>query len=245
MVISEGKISRDPLGVVRYIFPVCALAFLYHRADDVGLAALADLFLNKRIGLGAVGGSHHAVFNRKTHGRELVNDGNIQVTVYNNGQSPGNRGGAHNQNVRRIASCGQRFPLLHAEAVLLVCDDKAKVFVNHFLLDQGVGANDHVGLAGCNLSVDSPLLFQSGGAGQKHWMAGGDSLFLHKFGKGLEVLVCQNLCGHHQRCLVAVFHGQDHGKEGQDGFAASNISLNQSGHKSVAAKIPLDLMPGV
>ena len=47
-----------------------------------------------------------------------------------------------------------------AEAVLLVCDDKAKVFVNHLLLDQGVGANDHVGLAGCNLSVDSPLLFQ-------------------------------------------------------------------------------------
>ena len=165
--------------IVRYIFPVCALALFYHRTDHVGLSSLPHLALYKGISLWAVGSANYAVLNRKTHGRKLIYNGNIQVSVYNDSKGSGDRGGTHNQYMRRIASGGQGFPLFHTKAVLLIGDHKAQIFVHYFFLDQRVGTNDHICFPGRNFPVNSSFLLLGGRTGEKNRMTGSDPLLFH------------------------------------------------------------------
>ena len=48
--------------------------------------------------------------------------------------------------------------------------------------------------------------------------------------RGKVVLLCKNFRGRHQRDLVSVFHGNDGGFEGHDGFAGADIALQQAAH---------------
>ncbi len=58
-------------------------------------------------------------------------------------------------------------PLVDAEAVLLVGDDKAEMLILYVLRQQGVGADAHVDLAAGKPGQDLPPLFGLGGACQK------------------------------------------------------------------------------
>ena len=235
----------QPCCIVRHVFPVCPLAFFYHRANHIRLAPFPHLPFYKGVGFRAIRRANYTVLNRETHGRKLIYNGNIQIPVYNDRKSSGDGSGTHNQHMRRISPGSQCLSLLHAKAMLLIGDHKAKILVHHFFLDQGVSSNDHICLPGCDFSIDSSFFFLGGWASKKNRMAGWNLLFLYQFCKCFKMLICKYLCGHHQCCLIAIFHSKDHCQKSQNRFSASNVALNQPGHKGMPAKVSFDFMPGV
>ncbi len=64
---------------------------------------------------------------RLPSGGQLVDDGHVQVPVQDQGQRPGDGGGGHDQDVGVVPLGGQRRPLGHAEAVLLVRHHQAQI----------------------------------------------------------------------------------------------------------------------
>ena len=90
--------------------------------------------------------------------------------------------------------------------MLLVCDHKSQLVVNHFFLDQGVGADDDVRFMGGDLLVDSPLFLCRHGAGNKN-----DFLFysisFKKLCNRLKMLLGKNFRGRHQSALESVAGG--------------------------------------
>ena len=81
-------------------------------------------------------------------GRQLIDDGNIQVCEQCHGQGPGYGCRSHDQLVGLPgffhAFFQQGKPLVNTEAVLFVNNDQAHVAESNLVLEQGVGAdNDH------------------------------------------------------------------------------------------------------
>ena len=105
------------------------------------MTALGYLLCDKSIGFGTVGGIDHTVFDRKPVGRKLIYNGNMQVTIENDGKGSGNGSGAHHKNMGMKSLFCQGFPLTDAEAVLLVRDDQCKSLKGNLLLDYSMGAN--------------------------------------------------------------------------------------------------------
>ena len=62
---------------------------------------------------------------------------------------------------------GQRRPLIHAEAVLLVGNDQPQPGVLHILGQQGVGTDAQVDAAAGQTGQNLPALLGAGGAGEQ------------------------------------------------------------------------------
>jgi hypothetical protein len=76
--------------------------------------------------------------------RHHVYDRQVQVPVQGHGQGPGNRGGAHYQNVgSRRPSRGEFFPLQDSELVLLVHHQQGKPAQGNPVLQHRVGTHQH------------------------------------------------------------------------------------------------------
>ena len=128
------------------------LGLLDERADDEGLAALVELFPDALVGAGALGvGGGDVGDDRPAPGGELVQGRDVEVAVGGEGERPRDRRRGHVQDVRREALrrlAVQRSALVDAEAVLLVDDgDRETVELDGFL-DERVGADEQLQLAG-------------------------------------------------------------------------------------------------
>src|SRR6185437_1466641 len=129
----------------------------------------------------------------------------------------GGRAGAHEMEA-----------LEHAEAVLLVHDDKAQAREASVLFEQGLGADDQLRLCGGGAAAESGVL----GAGDESDAVAGQAA------AGVEiVLLRQDLGGRHQRHLPAVFDGDDGGFERDDGLARADVTLQQAAHGMATAEV--------
>ena len=157
------------MGVFRHSLALIGeiIIFGYHGADDIHLPPGLHLLADKGVQSGIIGGGNGVGLNGLAAGGELVNNGNIQITVENQRQRPGNGRGGHDQRVGVLALFCQRCPLGHAEAVLLVRYHKAEVGIGHAAGDEGVGADGKVQLAGGKLCRNGTLCFGGSGAGKQ------------------------------------------------------------------------------
>ena len=71
--------------VVHHIFRFYHLTGFHHGTDDIGLAACRRLPLDKPVGVLPVVRAHHAVFDGFSVGRKLIDNGNIQIAVDDDG----------------------------------------------------------------------------------------------------------------------------------------------------------------
>ena len=147
------------------------------RADDVRLMAVADLLAHPLPGarqeVGLVGGRDDMAGDRRAAGRELVEDGGLQVAEDGHGDRARDGRGRHDEQVGRLlALAAQGVALLDAEAVLFVDDDQAEVVELHLVLDQRVRADDDPGLAGDQVEQRLAAGGRAHGPGQQHHLGG-------------------------------------------------------------------------
>ena len=247
MQVLHGDAGRQlfpqKLCVVQHIFRLDHLALLYHGTDDVGLAPGSNFPGNELICLVPVPGVYHTVFDRQTLSRHLINDRNIQVSIQNDSQSPGNRSGTHNQHMRcqlRImftALVSQGFPLPYAEPVLLIGNDQSQPVIMHFFLDQGMSSHYDICLVGSNLFVGQTLfLCRHGTCHQNHLLL--NPVSGKQTGNGFVVLLCQDLGRRHQSPLTSVHGRFQKGQYCHNGFSGAYIALYQTVHDQSAFQIP-------
>ena len=126
---------------------------LNDRADDVGLPAPFHLLAHKGPHFARALGRHATGRDGGAAGRQLVQDACFQIAVHRQGERAGNGRRGHDQDVgfggdaRGTRLAHQPVALLHAETVLLVHDDQAKVLEVHLLFHEGMRADRQVGFA--------------------------------------------------------------------------------------------------
>ena len=162
------KDGFDLWSIVKDVFCVEALAFFYHWADDIYLSAFLHLSLNKGIRLWTIRSVHDTVLDRKSPSGKLINYRDIKISVQNDRQCPGNRCCTHDKDIGRISAFGKRFALFDTEAVLFVSDDKWKIFVDNFFLNQCVCANDDLCFTRSNFGINFTFFFCSVGTCKQH-----------------------------------------------------------------------------
>ena len=125
--------------------------------------------------------------------------------------------------------------------MLLVDHHHLQALESHVILEQGVGADRHLGPArregGEFPGTDSPLV----AAGQED---GPDANGFQGAGDGLVVLAGENFGGRHQGGLAAGRCHVGHGAHGDDGLAGTHIALDQAAHPLPGAEVPADLGQG-
>ncbi|MNJ42093.1 hypothetical protein D3C77_370440 [compost metagenome] len=178
----------------------------------------------------------HSV-DRRTPRWQFIEDRGVQVGVGTHRQGPWDRRCGHDQLVRAklaaYAFLAQRQALLDAEAVLFVDDRQGQVLELHLVLEQCMGADHHGGTT-CDL-------LQGAGAGFALELAGQpgdlDAQRLQPALEGHEVLFGENLCGGHQRHLIACLERLQ-GRQGRDhGLAGANVTLDQAQHRLWLAQV--------
>ena len=137
------KTLPDLLAVFRDILAGDFLIGLDHRADNIDLMSVRDLFFHEAVGGLPVGGPDYTVTDGKPVPGHIVKYGNVQIPVEDHRQCAGNRRGTHDEHIRRIALSGKRHALSDTEAVLFVRNDETEIRICHGLLDERVRADDH------------------------------------------------------------------------------------------------------
>ena len=87
------------------------------------------------------------VFTGVRPGGSFVQDGKVEVAVDDERKRARDGRGRHHQHVGALALFAELGALAHAEAVLFVGDDEAKILIGNALGDERVGAEDHVPFA--------------------------------------------------------------------------------------------------
>ena len=163
-----------------------------HAIDDVAAAGIRD--------------GHRR--DRRTARRQLVNGGGVQIGVGGHRQGSRNRRGGHDQLVRMEALLQPFFPqrqaLMHAKAVLFVDDHQREAVKLHLLLEDGMGADNHLHLTasdGVLLRKTRFALLFSGKPAHLNAQRGEPGAEV------IRVLLCQQFRRRHQRHLLAVGNG--------------------------------------
>src|SRR6267378_4495977 len=184
------------------------LRFLDDGIDDVGLMAGGDFAAEKfpKAGEMLLGG--HARDDGGAAGRELVENGNVEVAIESERESARDGRGGEHEDVRGVAVGGsfvhQALALEDAEAVLLVNGDETEASEGDVVFDEGVGADDELDAIAC---------------------------FGEDAARGKKMLHSENFRGRHERGLRAVFDGDDGGLQRDDGFAAADVALEETVHR--------------
>ena len=215
--------------IIYHIFNLDLRIFLHHRADNVHLPPGGHFPLDKTVGLRPITLVHHTILDGQTIGRKLIDDGDIQIPVNDNSQSPGDRRGAHDQHMGMKSLTRQCLPLANAEPVLLVCHHQSQTGKAYLLLNQRMGSENNPRLTALNARISLPFLLGRHGSGQQ----------LHAYVHGkpgkqlpdtLRMLSCQHLGGRHQRPLIAALHRRKQCQQRNDRLTGSHVSLHQPVH---------------
>ncbi len=133
----------------------------------------------------------------------------------------------------------ERSALADAEAVLLVDDDKAETFKLCFAIDDRLSANDEVDVTSGEFLLRFFSLFGREAAAKECHAYFAAS---QKFFQRAQVLAGENFGRGHQRGLRTVGDGQQHGVDGDDGFAAADVALQQAVHRDGAGHVGGDFV---
>ena len=191
-------------------------------AHQIDLPPLVDLLIEEMVQVPPFFAGDAPGLDRGTAGGQLVQNGDVQVSVEEQAQCAGNGGGAHDQQVRIHGLFGQHAALPHAEAVLLVDDGQPQPGKLHPLAEDGVGAHDEVRFVAPDGGQRGALCSGFHAAGEQgHPHAKGGQHPVQTLG----VLCGQNLSGGQQSSLIS---GPDAGPDGgsrYQRFAAAHVTL--------------------
>ena len=93
------------------------------------------------------------IFDRDPSRGHLIKHRDLQISIHNDRKSSGDGRCAHDKNRNRISFSGQALSLPDAEAMLLVCNNKAKVVIHDAFLDQGMRADNNIRFTGRDLFI--------------------------------------------------------------------------------------------
>ena len=210
------------------------LVLLHHGADHKHLPPLLHLLADKTVEPCPVALVHGEGVHLLPPGGQFVNDGQIQIAVYDQGQGPGDGRGGHDQHVGLGPLPGEGGALVHAEAVLLICHHQGQPVIFHILTDQGMGAYDQVQLPLLELGFYRPLLLCAHGAGQlPHPQREGSQHACQR----VVMLLRQNFRRGHESAGVAVFGAEPDQRRRNQSLAAAHISLHQPAHHRAGSHI--------
>ena len=180
LILRSGEVALHHLETVVEVLEVRLLTLgggirstsvalpLDERVNDIDLAAGVDLLFEegedeRAVALEAMGGADGVA-----SGRQLVDDGAVEVAVEGHSEGAGDGGGGHHEDVWRDEGLLPELgALFDAEAVLLVDDDESEVAEGDVVLDEGVGADEDVYLAVGELLFEFFLGGGAEGAGEE------------------------------------------------------------------------------
>ena len=230
------QVLSENLCIIQNILSLDHLALLHHRADHIGLSAIFHLIFNKSVCPGAIALIHHTVLYGKAVRRKLINNGNIEIPIQDDRQCPWNRGSTHDQHVGHLSLISEHLPLGNTEPVLLVRDDERKVVINDLLLDQGVGAYDHVCLMGGNFPIgDAFFLCRHGSGDENHIFI--NTMFFKKFCHRFEMLPRKDFRRNHKGSLISILTDGQKRQYRYDRLTGANIPLDQPVHDRTASEV--------
>ncbi len=170
-------------------------------------------------------------FDGRAAGRELVEDGNVEIAVERERERARDGRGGEDENVRRAAVGGrfvhQALALKDAEAMLFVDGDETEAGELDVVFDEGVRADDELRFAGAD-AVESRGFFGGFQAADEELDAI-TAAFEYATG-GKKMLHGENFRGSHERGLASVFDGDNRSLQGDDRFAAADVALEKTVH---------------
>ena len=207
--------------------------FLDQRADPIDALALVERAADRVLDTSSSRRQRYgARVDRLAAGRLLAQFGDIHVAEIGQHQRARDRRRGQHQHVDRLALARQREPLMHAEAMLLVDDGEREIAKRHLVLEQRVGADQQIDVAGGEPPRDLGALPAALAAGED---GDADAGLLGERRDGGEMLARQDFGRRHQRGLPA---GLDHGGGGEQrhhGLARADVALQQPQHALRAA----------
>ena len=130
--------------------------------------------------------------------------------------------------------CPEPGALFNAETMLFVDDHEAELVELYVVFDECVGAYDELGFAGGNALLDAFLL---GGLEAADEEFDGDVKSVEHAEKGVVVLGGENFGRRHEAGLAPVVECKEHAHEGDEGFPASDIALQEAVHLVAGAHV--------
>ena len=168
--------------------------------------------------------------------------GDIHVAEISQHQRARDRGRAQHQHIDRVALGRQRQPFAHAEAVLLVDHRQRQRLKHHIVLDQRVGADQQINLAGRQARKDIAPFLALLTAGQDR------NAQARAFGKrcdGLDVLAGKDFGRRHQGRLFARFGHGGGGEQRNHRLARADVALKQAQHPHRLPQVVADRGSGL
>ena len=126
----------------------------------------------------------------------------------------------------------------HAEAVLLVRNDRAQPVKGHALLDERVRADHDLRRAGFDCGERGPLLRRGHRAGEQ---GAGNAQPAQQGGERFRVLDGEDLGRRHESGLPAVLRGQRAQRRRHDRLARADVALHQPVHRPAGGAVRRDL----
>ncbi len=216
------------------------VAFVDERVDEVGLAALVELVFEEGGDLGGVGLEADGGGDGAAAGGEFVEEGDVEVAVDGHGEGAGDGGGGHDEDVGRGALFGEAGALLDAEFVLFVDDGEAEVGEFGVAVEEGVGADEDLGERGGGGGEGVEAVFLAGGGAE----ADAETEGVEVAAEVEVVLFGEDLGGGHEGGLAAAFDGEEDGGEGDEGFAAADVALEEAVHGAGGGEVGADFGDG-
>ena len=126
---------------------VDAFGFLDQRADPIDAAAFVERARHGFDHFVEPLERHRAGIDLLPAGGLFAQFGDIHVAEIGQHQSARDRRRGQHQQIDRLALAGERQPLMHAEAMLLVDDGQRQIAERHFVLEQRMRADDEIDVA--------------------------------------------------------------------------------------------------
>ena len=216
------------------------LALLNGRADDIALFPGVKMLFQKRENARVIAAVHRVGQNLFSSAGQLVDHGDVQITVDHQRKCARDRRCGHHKYMGRTRFFGQYAALTHAEAVLLVGHNERERGKLHIAREQRMGADRNVGFAGFQRLLDRAFFLCGNAAGQKHHT----HLVAEQNFQRFVVLLCKDLRGRHQRALQSVFRHCIQQRRSDRRFAGADVALDQTVHHISPGKIAQAVLHG-
>ena len=218
--------SRDDVDVLHLVMDVERLPFTQHLATDRArlrlLARLADERQHRMPVL-----------------RRRVDNAHVADATHRHLERARDRRRRHRQDVHRRLQLLEAFLVRDAEALLFIHDEQPEVGEDDILLEQPVGADDDVDLAGGNLFEHARLLFR-GDEAAEHDDAHGERRV--PLGERGVVLLCEQRRRDEHRDLLPVEHRLEGRSDRDLGLAETDVAADQPVHRDRLLHVRLDVV---